>query len=130
MPFGIEMTRVNNDLAHRHMLYDIIYKGTAMNTFSQLFEMHSYKAKQFDVRKYHPEVHNSIIRKKKQISEQLLPDDVKKTLRITCQENFHEYLVNSTLHGLRYAGDRSLTPFERWVLVLGIICINTTILIT
>lgn len=75
--------------------------------------MYSYDAKQFDVRKFHPELRNSIARKRKPISEQLLADDVKKTVRVTCQDNFHDYLVNTTLHGLRYVGDRSITPFER-----------------
>lgn len=36
-------------------------------------------------------------------------DDVE----ITCAENFRQYLLNSTLHGLRYVGDVKITIFER-----------------
>lgn len=55
--------------------------------------------------------------KKKQTENKILPtidDEVKKTFRITCRENFNQYLVNTTLHGLRYVGDRKITVFERW----------------
>lgn len=34
-------------------------------------------------------------------------------LKKTCNENFNQYLLNTTLHGLRYVGDRSITLFER-----------------
>lgn len=30
-------------------------------------------------------------------------------------ENFNQYLINTTLHGLKYIGDRTITWFERWV---------------
>lgn len=31
------------------------------------------------------------------------------------KESFHHYLMNSTLHGLKYVGDRNITRFERYV---------------
>lgn len=40
-------------------------------------------------------------------------DETKNTVRESCRECFHQYLKNSTLHGLRYVGDQSLTLFER-----------------
>ncbi|XP_037037296.1 pickpocket protein 28-like [Bradysia coprophila] len=33
--------------------------------------------------------------------------------RSSCNENMEQYLVNSTLHGLRYVGDRKISYFER-----------------
>lgn len=30
-----------------------------------------------------------------------------------CRESFHQYLVNSSLHGLKYVGDRMISRFER-----------------
>lgn len=39
--------------------------------------------------------------------------ETKSNIQLTCQENFNQYLMNSTLHGLRYVGDRSITHFER-----------------
>lgn len=32
---------------------------------------------------------------------------------ITCSENFRHYLLNSTLHGLRYVGETKISVFER-----------------
>lgn len=32
---------------------------------------------------------------------------------ITCGGNFREYLLNSTLHGLRYVGEKQISVFER-----------------
>lgn len=29
-------------------------------------------------------------------------------------ENFHQYLLNSTLHGLRYVGETNISIFERY----------------
>lgn len=31
----------------------------------------------------------------------------------TCRENWNHYLVNTTLHGLKYVGDRKITRCER-----------------
>lgn len=65
-----------------------------------------------------PDRQNSRRRKiKKQIDE---------TLQVSCHDNLSEYLANSTLHGLRYLGDRSISRFERiffaiaFVLVVGL----------
>ncbi|KAG4074415.1 hypothetical protein HA402_000394 [Bradysia odoriphaga] len=33
--------------------------------------------------------------------------------RSSCHENMEQYLANSTLHGLRYVGDRKISYFER-----------------
>lgn len=41
-------------------------------------------------------------------------DDFAMGERSTCQENLHQYLLNSTLHGLRYVGERHISPFERF----------------
>lgn len=68
---------------------------------------------------FRPETHPyTIVRYRKKPTEiKQLPtidDDVKKTFRITCQENFNQYLVQGSLHGLKYIGDRTITLFERW----------------
>lgn len=42
-----------------------------------------------------------------------IENDVKKGLRVTYRDNFSEYLFNSTLHGLRYVGDRTISRLER-----------------
>lgn len=39
----------------------------------------------------------------------------RKKIRFMCRENLDEYLKDSTLHGLRYLGDRTLTIFERYI---------------
>lgn len=31
----------------------------------------------------------------------------------SCRENWHQYLINTTLHGLKYVGDRKISRFER-----------------
>lgn len=33
----------------------------------------------------------------------------------SCQENLRQYLLNSTLHGLRYVGERQISTFERFL---------------
>lgn len=33
----------------------------------------------------------------------------------SCRANFHHFLQNTTLHGLKYIGDRTITRFERQV---------------
>lgn len=37
---------------------------------------------------------------------------------ITCNENFRQYLLNSTLHGLRYVGETQISVFERYELCI------------
>lgn len=67
---------------------------------------------------FRPKIHPfTIVRyKKKRTVKDLLPttdEGVNKTFRTTCQENFNQYLHKTTLHGLSYVGDRSITAFER-----------------
>lgn len=33
--------------------------------------------------------------------------------RVKCRDNFNQYMSNTTLHGLRYVGDRNLSHIER-----------------
>lgn len=40
-------------------------------------------------------------------------NDVKQSILTRCRENFNQYLLNTTLHGLKYVGDRKITRFER-----------------
>ncbi|GAB0088073.1 Pickpocket protein 28 [Sergentomyia squamirostris] len=42
----------------------------------------------------------------------------------TITDNFHEYLMNSTLHGLKYIGDKNITIFERTFFVLAVIIVS------
>lgn len=39
--------------------------------------------------------------------------DIEHNLKVNCRENFNEYLYHSTLHGLKYVGDRTISRFER-----------------
>lgn len=66
---------------------------------------------------FQPEIHYSVDRKKKEQPEHSvlsIDSETKKRVALTCQENFNQYLINTTLHGLRYVGDRSITLFERY----------------
>lgn len=42
-----------------------------------------------------------------------LESDIRET--VSCRENFNEYLNYSSLHGLRYVGDRTISLLERYV---------------
>lgn len=42
-----------------------------------------------------------------------LESAMKRDMGVNCRENLNEYLFNSTLHGLRYVGDRTITRVER-----------------
>lgn len=42
---------------------------------------------------------------------------------ITCSENFRQYLLNSTLHGLRYVGETQISVFERYECILSLKCL-------
>lgn len=42
-----------------------------------------------------------------------LENEIRDNLTVTCRENFNEYLYNSSLHGLRYVGDRTISRLER-----------------
>lgn len=48
-------------------------------------------------------------KKDKQSDEENIPTQ----RNSACEENFHQYLLNSTLHGLRYVGERQISVFER-----------------
>lgn len=52
---------------------------------------------------------------KSDLNEELrwFPNDVKQSILTRCRENFNQYLLNTTLHGLKYVGDRKITRFER-----------------
>lgn len=49
------------------------------------------------------------IKKDKQSDE----ENIATERRSACQENLRQYLLNSTLHGLRYVGERQISLFER-----------------
>lgn len=51
-------------------------------------------------------------RTKNEIQQNFVKKDSKK-LVTTCQANIYQYLLNTTLHGLKYVGDRTITRFER-----------------
>lgn len=64
---------------------------------------------------FRPERHYVVPRYRKERPDTgLIDKEVKKNVRKTCQENFNQYLLNTTLHGLRYVGDKKITPFERY----------------
>lgn len=42
-----------------------------------------------------------------------IEQEIKDTHHVDCRENLNEYLNNSSLHGLRYVGDRSISRLER-----------------
>lgn len=56
-------------------------------------------------------------RKRKESDAKLINDEVKETVSVTCRENFYQYLTNTTLHGLRYIGDKTLSILERYHLI-------------
>lgn len=66
-------------------------------------------------RMFQPEFDYSVGRRRRALWENKPKNDsvTNSVTRLTCQENFNQYLVNTTLHGLRYVGDRSITLFER-----------------
>lgn len=81
-----------------------------------MHSMNAYSSQQYHTKIFQPGTQHSIGLKKKEQNEQKLlsiDEETKRTVRLTCQENFNQYLVNTTLHGLRYVGDRSITTFER-----------------
>lgn len=46
---------------------------------------------------------------------QKLEKDNLRNLTVTCRGNFDDYLYNSSLHGLRYVGDRTISRCERYI---------------
>lgn len=60
----------------------------------------------------HPFRYPDILRGKEKRKKFISKTKIKKAQRM-CRENLDEYLKDSTLHGLKYVGDRTLTIFER-----------------
>lgn len=54
-------------------------------------------------------------RKIQTISWKVVKPDKSTPKSLLYRENFHHYMENSTLHGLKYAGDRRLSYLERYV---------------
>lgn len=113
MALDIEMLTANTNLGRVQCI------KAACNRWKMChFKMHSknvYNPHKHRNKLFHSQIPNSVERKKEEHSDEktLSIDDEIKTVRITCQENFNQYLMNTTLHGLRYVGDRSITLFER-----------------
>lgn len=40
-------------------------------------------------------------------------DSGEQTCKATCRQSFRQYLLNTTLHGLKYVGDNTITTVER-----------------
>lgn len=59
-----------------------------------------------------PRMQVSVIHRQKPNSKED-DDEIAKDVELTCRESFYQYLLNSTLHGLRYVGDQSLSLCER-----------------
>lgn len=90
--------------------------------------MHSVNAKfnsqPFRPKMFQSEMQYSFDRKRKEPPSEhrilSIDSETKRRVALTCQENFNQYLVNTTLHGLRYVGDRSITLFERYDIEISI----------
>lgn len=67
----------------------------------------------------HSKIHVNVISSEKplekppKVGAKLTQIDKAVPKSVPCSENFNEYLQNTTLHGLKYVGDRSLSMFER-----------------
>lgn len=57
---------------------------------------------------------NKIQSKPKKFKSKLLSFERESGEHVSCRENFDKYLLNSTLHGLKYVGDSQLSLFERY----------------
>ncbi|XP_029707777.2 pickpocket protein 28 [Aedes albopictus] len=57
-------------------------------------------------------------------SSKLLQFDEKKSPKVTFAENFREYCLNTTLHGLKYIGTVSLTTVERCFFFVSFILVS------
>lgn len=83
----------------------------------KMYSVNAFNSQPFRSKIFQPEKNYSIDRKKKENPEHSvlsIDSETKKRVALTCQENFNQYLINTTLHGLRYVGDRSITLFERY----------------
>lgn len=52
-------------------------------------------------------------RAKNELQLRQIQDTAKRSIVASCGENCHQYLMNTTLHGLKYVGDKKITRFER-----------------
>lgn len=63
-----------------------------------------------------PKLQMGFLRNKKENIDSKLQQfetDIKKNYHVSCRENLNEYLLSSSLHGLRYVGERRISRFER-----------------
>lgn len=42
--------------------------------------------------------------------------EIRERVKVKCRDNFIQYMSNTTLHGLRYVGDKNLSNIERWTM--------------
>lgn len=82
---------------------------------------------------FHPRIHINAIRNRKthrNNSKSIRLGKIQ-SKNLSCHENFHDYLENTTLHGLRYVSDRSLSFCERYIvcIICKNICFTNIILI-
>lgn len=65
---------------------------------------------------FEPRLQVDILHKKKDLSEMKLKHSkcvVKRSFLTRFRESCNQYLLNTTLHGLKYIGDGKITRFER-----------------
>lgn len=55
-----------------------------------------------------------IVRKRRKNISNALEPNLDEMTKKNCSENVQQYLLNSTLHGLRYVGDSTISVFERY----------------
>lgn len=65
-----------------------------------------------------PRMHGSVMRQKNlrlltTSSQSARIDTATPTCHVTFRESFRQYLLNTTLHGLKYVGNNTITLFER-----------------
>lgn len=60
-----------------------------------------------------PRIQVSVIRQRRRFTRMARVDSGGTACRDTCRENFRQYLINTTLHGLKYVGDNTISFFER-----------------
>lgn len=102
-------------------------KGIANNIGYTIQDKKSKNVMAFTSHKIDGEKNVSQIRPDRQNSRRRkIKKQIKDTLQVSCHDNLSEYLAHSTLHGLRYVGDRLISRFERiffaitFVLVMGL----------
>lgn len=70
--------------------------------------------KKFVAIMFQPKIHAGVLRNRK-LCRSFKSTTVDKSVSkgSVCEESVEEYLENTTLHGLKYVGDKSLSTFER-----------------